>query len=611
MHVCLSGQEFDGGVISILAPDLEFLKAADVKVRLQADSLLRQGLESLNQVDVGNALQVYFNLEELPATVSLLVSRNVADMEHKAKQALDLRHSLTGSAGPGGWQETLWSRIRDLASEIENSTVGIWHLQQVIAKKRDPVTHVCFGDVIAEDGHDNILTVYWEKMTHALRTVIGNVVHPSKSSAVRDTLTKGFPALCMILEAMFEKVMKQCQSKSNQVALGDKHLEMLLVACQPIQKAYLAASFTRMSESVSVAFPGGIRTLPSRSDVQKCIARMHEEVKAAEGSLHVSALIAATVGKVVNLIAERVDVMASAGSEVRTMSGPCTSAQAKNISLCSHIQEIQRALVSIASKLPLVAAQSLLAPTDVLKRSSMTVVAPIFKAGMDSMEHAILEIHSSNNKWDDNAPSANSPGVDLQSNPAYIKELEARLANFRSEYLMKFTPVPTPMVASLTTSLIQRMACRVLVYFTRHAAMIRPMGLQGRHQLSRDLQSVQTAVSKSLFPVERLGGPFRALRSFQAMLDTKTENILSTPGLTDVPKIVVLHHLYGRAPSNLASPHTRSGLSPSLYSVWLDSHTPEAAVDGVKAALEACAPKARAQTGFDEVYPVMMSICKS
>lgn len=607
--MCCPGQELDGGVIDILAPDLEFLKAADVKVRIEADALLRKGLESHNQVDVGNALQVHFNLEELPSAMSSLVSRNVADMEHKAKLAFDLRHSLTGSAGPGGWQETLWSRIKDLVSEIETSTVGIWHLQQVIAKKRDPVTHVCFDDVLTEGGHDGVLAVYWEKMTHALKTVIGNVVHPSKSSGVRDALTKGFPALCTILETMFEKVMKQCQTKSNQVAFAEKHLEMLLASCQPIQSAYLARSLTRMSDSVNVAFPGGIRTLPSRSDVQKCIARMHEEVRASEGSLHASALIGATVGKVVNLIAERVDAMASAGSEVRTMSGPCTSAQARNISLCSHIQEIQRTLVSVAAKLPLIAAQSLLAPTDVLKRSSLTVVAPIFKAGMDSMEHAILEIHSTNNRWGDDTSSGTSSTTDLQT-PAYIKELEARLANFRNEYLMKFTPVPTPMVPSLTTSLMQRMACRVLVYFTRHAALIRPMGLHGRQQLSRDLQSVQTAVSKFLFPVERLGSPFRALRSFQAMLETKTKNILSTPGLADIPKIVVLHHLYSRAPSSLASPHSRTGLSPSLYSLWLDSHAPEAAVDGVKAALEACAPKAKAQPGFDEVYSVMMSICE-
>lgn len=606
----LSGQEVDLSGIDILESDSEFLKTITERVRFHADTILRRGLESLNQADVGSALQIYYNLEELSSAVSSLMSRSISGIEHKAKQALDLRHALTGAAGgsSGGWQDTFWTRIKDLTAEMEKSVVSIWHLQQVLGKKKDPVSHVLLLDVVMSESEDTVLSDYWDRMVKAFGGVIGNVVHPSKAAGVRDTLTQGFPTLCSILEAMFEKVKSQCQIKGAPSAIEEKHMNLLLSVCQPIERAYLAASLMRMSEAVTLAFPGGTRTLPSPADVQKCIARMHEELKAAESSLHAAALVASTVGKAVILLAERVGLMASAGSEVATMGGSCTSAQSRNITLFSHVQDVHRALVSVAPKLSLMAAQALVQPMEALKEGAISIVAPIFKAAVENLEQAILEIHATTNNWSDDITTGSKPEATITL-PAYIKELEVKLLSFRNEYLMKFTPVPIPSVPSFATSLVKRMACRVLVYFVRHAALIRPLGSKGRQQLGRDLTTVQAAVGRCLFPVERLGAPFRTLRAFQTLLSMETGDISSGLVLRDIPRICVLHHLYSRAPPGLASPHTRTGLSPSQYSLWLDNHSPEAAVDGVKAAINACSSKAEGQQGFKEVYPVMMALC--
>lgn len=607
----LLGQEVDLSGINILESDSEFLKTTAQRVQFHADTILRQGLESLNQADVGNALQVYFNLDELSPAVSSLMARGISGIEHKAKQALDLRHALTGAAGgnSGGWQEIFWTRVRDLTAEMEKSVVSTWHLQQVLRKKKDPISHVLLLDVVVNDSQETVLSDYWGRMVKTFGTVIGNVVHPSKAAGVRDTLIQGFPTLCSILEAMFEKVKVQCQTKGSPSAIEEKHMDLLFAACQPIEKAYLAASLTRMSEAVTVAFPGGTRTLPSPPDVQKCIARVHEELKAAEGSLHAAALVASTVGKAIVLLAERVGLMASAGSEVATMGGSCTSAQSRNITLFSHVQDVHRALVSVIPKLSLMAAQALVHPMEALKEGAIGIVAPIFKAAVENLEQAILEIHATTNHWSDESSSGEAKTAATIALPAYVKELEVKLLSFRNEYLMKFTPVPIPSVPSFATSLVKRMACRVLVYFVRHAALIRPLGSKGRQQLSRDLTTVQAAVGRCLFPVERLGAPFRTLRAFQTLLSMDTGDVSSGLVLRDIPKIVVLHHLYSRAPPGLASPHTRTGLSPSQYSLWLDNHSAEAAGDGVKAALDACSSKAKGQQGFDEVYPLMMALC--
>lgn len=45
------------------------------------------------------------------------------------------------------------------------------------------------------------------------------------------------------------------------------------------------------------------------------------------------------------------------------------------------------------------------------------------------------------------------------------------------------------------------------------------------------------------------------------------------------------------------------------YSLWLDQHSMEEALKFIRTALEACAPAARGDPGFDEIYPLMLDLC--
>lgn len=54
-------------------------------------------------------------------------------------------------------------------------------------------------------------------------------------------------------------------------------------AAGDFQAAYLAAALARLGEAASTAFPGSSRALPTAADLQKAIARVHEELKAAAG----------------------------------------------------------------------------------------------------------------------------------------------------------------------------------------------------------------------------------------------------------------------------------------------------------------------------------------
>lgn len=593
----------------MIEADAEFLRQTGEKIRRQAAAQLQNGLDSLNQADVGNALQVYFNLQELPDAVEQVLSEKCTKLEQKAKAAFDLRQLAAGgvSGGQGGWQEKLWQRVRELATVMQTSVGAIWHLQQVVSKKRDPVSHVCFLDVIKPHSEEALVCQFWGRMARVLGSCISVVTHPSKPVPVREALTQSFPTLASILEGMFDNVLAQTQVKGNLGVLGQEHLKLLLGSCQPIQNAYLATSLSRLSEAVSAAFPGGPRTLPTTSETQKCISQLHEELKAAGASLHATSLVAGNIGKALMLMSERVEYMASTGPEVRAMAGTCNMAQLRNITLCSHVQDVHRSLVSLVPKLPVTAAEALCGPMDMLRSTIVETVAPIFKSAMESMEQIILEMHSLGGKWSANTPGTGDPEVTDTSR--YMIRLIAAMMEFRSEYLVKFTPPPTATVPSFIGSLVERMARRVLVFFVRHASLIRPLGTLGRLQLAKDISDLQVAVGQHLYPVERLGPPYKAFRAFRALLFLETGNIQGSPVLKELPRSVVLHHLFSRAPPGLMSPYVRSGLSPSQYSHWIDQQSIEGVVMGIQACLEACQSKAKDQKGFQEVYPVMLELC--
>ena len=75
------------------------------------------------------------------------------------------------------------------------------------------------------------------------------------------------------------------------------------------------------------------------------------------------------------------------------------------------------------------------------------------------------------------APPAPSPPppppVAVVDTSPYVLECASLVASFRAEFLSKFVPIPSPNVASCVASLVERMASRLLLFFIRHASLVR------------------------------------------------------------------------------------------------------------------------------------------
>ena len=186
-----------------------------------------------------------------------------------------------------------------------------------------------------------------------LGDAFGSASKPAKGGFVRDALSSGYPTLVAALETAFARLQQETSVKGVQPAVAPDQLPPLLAAVGPFRDAYLAMALGRVQDAVNTAFPGSSRMLPSPADVQKCIAVMHEELRAASASAQLATQVAAVVSKGLQLMAQRAELMAATGPELKALvlapgAGSASPSQQRNIALASQLQEVHRWEVDLA-----------------------------------------------------------------------------------------------------------------------------------------------------------------------------------------------------------------------------------------------------------------------
>ena len=238
-------------------------------------------------------------------------------------------------------------------------------------------------------------------------------------------------------------------------------------------------------------------------------------------------------------------------------------------------------------------------------------VTSLFQAMLDSLESCILQIHDQNF----GALGMNA-AIDNNASP-YMEELQNYILHFRSEFLSRLLPSSKNATISglenICTQLVRSMTSRVLIFFIRHASLVRPLSESGKLRMARDMAELELAVGQNLYPVEQLGAPYRALRAFRPLIFLETSQLEASPLLHDLPASVILHHLYSRGPEELQSPMQRNKLTPQQYSLWLDAQGEDQVWKGIKATLDDYAAKVRARGDkeFTAVYPLMLQVGSS
>lgn len=591
-------------------------------------TVLNRGLDALNQAEVGTGLQVFYNLGELRATVDGLVGKYKSLGVKSVGVALDMKAiSASSSAGfgPGGIQrsgtpqigagakakEALWQRMGACMDQLHSFVVAVWHLQRVLSKKRDPFTHVLLLDEVLQEGDPMLTDRVWDAIVNSFASQMKSAF--TASSFVKEIFTMGYPKLFSVTENLLDRISHDTDVKGVPPALSLEGKGRMVAAIEIFQTAFLTLCLSHMSDLVNNVFPVSNRgSVPSKEQISKVISRIREEIEAVQSDGRLTILVLREINKVLLLLAERAEYQVSTGPEARQITGAASAAQLKNFALCQHLQEIHARISSMMTGLPVVAAEVLSPSLGVIYGIACDSVSNLFQSMLDRLETCIMQMHEQ--KFGVLGMDA---AMDNSASP-YMEDLQKCIVHFRSEFLSRLLPstsnaIAAGVVETICTRLVRSMASRVLIFFIRHASLVRPLSESGKLRMARDMAELELAVGQNLFPVEQLGAPYRALRAFRPVIFLETSQLGSSPLLQDLPPSVILHHLYSRGPEELQSPLQRNKLTPLQYSLWLDSHTETEIWRGVKATLDDYAGKIRARGDkeFSPVYPLMLRLGSS
>ncbi|CAO2812836.1 unnamed protein product [Amaranthus hypochondriacus] len=617
----------DLGGIEVVDEELRWVSEAGAKLRSEGMKVLERGLEGLNQAEVGSGLQVFYNLGELRGTVDGLVAKYRNLGVKSIANALDMKAISgvsSGYGGPGGIQrsgtpqfgasgkakDALWQRMSGCMDQLHSIIVAIWHLQRVLSKKRDPFTHVLLLDEVIQEGDQMLTDRVWEAFVKSFASQMKSAF--TASSFVKEIFTLGYPKLYSMMENLLERVSRETDVKGVLPAVSSEGKQQMRAAIENFQTSFLAQCLGRLSELVNNVLPVSSRgSIPSKEHISRIILRIQEEIETVQFDGHLTLLVLREISKVLLLLAERAEYQISTGPEARQITGPATPAQLKNFMLCQHLQEVHTRISALLLGLPPEASELLSPPLGVIYGVACDSVESLFQSMLDRLQSCILQIHDQNF-----GVIGMDAAMDNNASP-YMEELQKCILHFRSEFLSRLLPSSKTAAAtgteSISTKLARGMASRVLMFFIRHASLVRPLSESGKLRMARDMAELELAVGQNLFPVEQLGAPYRALRAFRPVIFLDTSQLEASPLLQDLRPSTILHHLYSRGPDELRSPMQRNKLTPLQYSLWLDSQGEDQIWKGIKATLDdyAALVRSRGDKEFDPVYPIMLRIGSS
>uniref|UniRef100_A0A8C5B909 Conserved oligomeric Golgi complex subunit 5 n=1 Tax=Gadus morhua TaxID=8049 RepID=A0A8C5B909_GADMO len=614
-------QGVDLSGIEVIENELVLISRSRLEVENQAKRLLEQGMEIQNPSQVGTALQVFYNLGSLRETVGGVVSTYHGVVRDNVSSALDIRGltqptSTRGAPGravlptPGNtaaFRAALWTNLEKLMDQICAACKQIQHLQKVLAKKRDPVTHVCFIDDIIKDGQPDILYTFWNDVTTTLSVEFHQAT--SASSFLKQAMEGEYPKLLRLYNELWRRL--QQYSASLQGALGangalDASLDVSVSEAErqdlftqakqdynpekalkdsllPYEAAYLSKSLSRLFDPINLVFPMGGQAPPSPDELDSIIRTISSELNVAAGDPDLAVAVAKNAAKTVQLFCVKSEQLLCTQGEASQVIGPLTDGQRKNVAVVNSLFRLHGAVAK--------GVQVLMA----------AAVEPLLQSVSDSLEAIIITMHQED--FSGPLSSGHRPEVPCS---LYMRELQGFVSRSVADYFQHFQCLD--FIYGRTESIAQR----ALLLFLRHASLLRPLGEGGKMRLAADFAQMELTVAPLCRRVSDLGKPYRMLRSFRPLLFQTSELISSSAVVGElIPYSTLLSFLFSRAPGELRSPHQRAEWSIARYSQWLDDHPSERdRLTLIRGALEAYVQSVRTRQGkeFAPIYPIMLQL---
>uniref|UniRef100_A0A8C5NE61 Conserved oligomeric Golgi complex subunit 5 n=1 Tax=Gouania willdenowi TaxID=441366 RepID=A0A8C5NE61_GOUWI len=626
--------------IEVIENDLLLISRARLEVENQAKRLLEQGMEIQNPTQVGTALQVFYNLGTLRETISSVIDSSCANMKGSITNALDIkgltkpnnsrdapgRAVLPTPGNTAAFRAALWTNLEKLMDQICAACRQVQHLQKVLIKKRDPVTHVCFIDEIVKDGQPDILYTFWTEVTSTLRDEFLRATEAV--SFLKQAFEGEYPKLLRLYNELWRRLQQYSSSLQGTSSIGmDTPLDItgtetdcqdfftqgrqdydpekaLKDSLQTYEAAYLSKSLSRLFDPINLVFPMGGRNAPSNDELDSIIKTISSELNVASVDPSLLLAVAKNAAKTVQLFCVKSEQLLSTQGDASQVIGPLTEGQRRNVAVINSLYRMQQTVGKIVSGLgscPPAATDALASSLQEVQALMSSAAQPLLQSVSDSIEAIIITLHQE----DFSGPMSSSDKPDVPCS-LYMKELQGFISRVMADYFSQFQCV------DFIYENTEAIAERAIELFVRHASLLRPLGESGKMRLAADFAQMEMAVAPLCRRVSDLGKAYRMLRSFRPLLFQSSELITNSPAVGElIPYSTLLHFLFSRAPPDLKSPYQSAEWSIARYSQWLDDHPSERdRLALIRGALEAYVQSVRARKGkeFAPIYPVMLQL---
>ncbi|XP_006882749.1 PREDICTED: conserved oligomeric Golgi complex subunit 5 [Elephantulus edwardii] len=636
-------QGIDLSGIEVIENDLLFIGRARLEVENQAKRLLEQGVETQNPTQVGTALQVFYNLGTLKDVITSVVEGYCATIEENINSALDIKVLTQPSqsavrGGPGrstmpapgntaAFRASLWTNMEKLMDHICTICGQVQHLQKVLTKKRDPVSHICFIEEIVKDGHSEILYTFWNSVSQALSSQFQTATN--SSMFLKQAFEGEYPKLLRLYNDLWKRLQqysKNIQGNFNASGPTDICVDLqqleddiqdmfiqkkpdydpektLKDSLQPYEAAYLSKSLSRLFDPINLVFPNGGRNPPSADELDSITKTIASELNIAAVDVNLTLAVSKNVAKTIHLYGVKSEQLLSTQGDASQVIGPLTEGQKRNVAVVNSLYKFHQSVTKVVSNqnsLPPAAEQTIISALKDIHDLMENAVQPLLTSVGDAVEAIIITMHQ-----EDFSGSSNIDTLDVTCS-LYMKELQGFIARVMNDYFKNFE------CSDFVFDNTEAIAHRAIELFVRNASLIRPLGHNGKMRLAADFAQMELAVGPLCRRVSDLGKSYRMLRSFRPLLFQASELVASSSALGDtIPFSIILQFLFSSAPPELKSPFQRIEWSHARFSQWLDDHPSEKdRLLLIRASLEAYVQSVRNRGGkeFATVYPIMVQL---
>ncbi|KAG8904488.1 hypothetical protein FRB99_001664 [Tulasnella sp. 403] len=601
-------------------PDID---AARVNITEEMDNMLRDGLDNLNRSLLASALQTAHNLRLLPQLVQDVVDEITEYVESRIKYAFDVariakeaakeapstaaslmyrsrvRTEPTNVTAPQ-WTNALWTRLEGMIEELATCCIKIYTLEKVLKLKKDSMSKIPFLDEALKVLDSKPSATFW--MTTA-RCLEGQSRESAKNSTfLQQTLSNGYPRLLRLFHDFFSKIGVHTDTVYSQ-SYQSPETVLVLRAINNFETLYLSRSSNRLTEAVGAAMVGGTRSPPGMAEGVAVARTVVNELDSSRFDPLLVRAVAKNVANALDIFVTRIDAMVVRDRSATSLVGPSTTLQQSlNAQLVSALYNCWLRLSKLEGEYHDSVMNVISPAVSNLKTSYEKVTEPLLMAIRRELTAIAARLHRVDfGKPMDAAAGGGGPST-------YMRDMADKLTFIRNEVLARFN------VGDLGRSWIVSIVRRTIRSFVLHASLAKPLGENGKLQLTTDMTEFEFALNAFMVGDDRqqtnamkeaIADDYLALRGFRPLLFLDNASLVLEDRTAGLPSLIVLHHILVRSP--LPLPHVLHGWKVDEYVRWVDEHTEQEAftlVDGCLSRWEATAEEDEHLEGDDFIGAV-------